>query len=112
MPGSETEPGPGRKAEPSMRPFPVAGMQKTEASVDGWAAMSVRLPAGDPVWVMAVQTLFESAALVPKQPGVVVASVSCIGQKMPFAAVLVTVPVESGSSVTANCGRYGPGGGQ
>src|SRR5215831_5800142 len=89
MPGSAMAPGPGRLAEASTRPLPVAGTQNTEASV-AFAGVFVRSgPPGEPV------SLIVRQAALPKQPAPVWPV-----QKMPLALVLLGAPVSSGLRVT------------
>jgi hypothetical protein len=63
VPGSEMAPGPGREAEPSTAPLPVAGMQKVEARVMLFGAPGASAPAGVPFSVLARRWG------LPKQPG-------------------------------------------
>src|SRR5262245_61330629 len=94
---SDTAPGPGKSAEPSIRPLPVAGMQNTDPSVAVSGGPMVRFPAGEPVSLMLV------AAPVPNAPGVV-----WPGQKLPPTSDLFATPVVSGFRTTANGERPGP----
>src|SRR5215475_7187437 len=89
MPGSATAPGPGRLAEASTRPLPVAGTQNTEASVafDGTFLRSV--PPDEPV------SLIVRQAVLPKQPAPVWPV-----QKMPLALLALAPVVPSGERVT------------
>ena len=61
-PGRETAPGPGRSAEASTSPLPVAVMQNTDASVAADGLPLVISPAGEPFSVIVRQ------AVLPKQP--------------------------------------------
>jgi len=92
VPGSDTAPGPGRLAEASTVPLPVAEMQNTEASVAFAAVPGLTGPAGVPV------SLIVRQAVLPKQP-------TCVavwpGQKRPFGLVLLAGPVVSGERSTA-----------
>src|SRR5262249_36763145 len=93
-------PGPGRSAAGSIATFPVCGMQKTDASFEGWGCPSVRLPPGEPV------SLMHWAVVLPKAPLVRCAvAAGGLGQKFPAVPVFVTVPVESGLRVTARGAR-------
>src|SRR5215831_1763912 len=82
-------PGPGRSAEASTSPLPVAAMQNTEASVAGAGVPVVTAPAGTPFSVMVRH------AVLPKQP-----TVCWLVQNAPVAFVSLAVPVVSGVRLT------------
>src|SRR5262249_42001068 len=77
-------PGPGRLAEASTRPLPVAGMQNTEASVAFAGTFLRSVPPDEPV------SLIVRQAPLPKQP-----AVPWPVQKMPL-ALLALAPVGRG----------------
>src|SRR5262245_20617181 len=89
MPGSETAPGPGRSAEASTRPLPVAGMQNTEASVAFDVTFVRSVPPDEPV------SLIVRQAALPKQP-----ACAWLVQKTPLALVALAPVVPSGERVT------------
>jgi hypothetical protein len=62
VPGRDTAPGPGRSADESTSPLPVAAMQNTDASVAGAATPFVIGPAATPFSVIVLH------AWLPKQP--------------------------------------------
>src|SRR5262249_23761214 len=111
-PGSDTAPGPARSAAPSMRALPVAGMQKTAASVLACGMLSVMSPAGDPFSVMVTILIGgftgSPSGRTPRFCGPTALNVFWFGQKMPPESVLVLVPVVSFSRFTLNSGRYAP----
>src|SRR5262249_44920338 len=83
-------PGPGRSAEASTRPLPVAAMQNTEASVALAGVPVVTAPAATPV------SLIVRHAVLPKQPNACPFVLLWPGQKFPVELVLLAVLVESG----------------
>jgi len=89
VPTSDTAPGPGRSAEASTRPLPVAAMQNVDASVAPAGVPTLTAPAAAPFSVIVRQ------AALPKQPAWV-----WLGQKSPPAFVDVAVPVVSGDRFT------------
>src|SRR5215831_20634850 len=86
-------PGPGRSAEASTRPLPVAAMQNTEASVALAGVPVVTAPAATPVSVIVRQSV------LPKQPTWV--PVPWPVQNRPVAMLVLAGPVVSGERVTA-----------
>ena len=97
MPFRPIAPGPGRSATPSTAALPVAEMQKTEPSDATCAWPSLRLPASVPCsWTHCVLGW-------PKAP-----ASTWFGQKMPLAAVMLTVPLVSGVRLTGS-GAWNPG---
>ena len=91
VPGSDTAPGPGRLAEPSTSPLPVAAMQNTEASVTLAGVPGVMGPAGVPFSVMVRQVS------LPKQPAW---SGPWPGHRSPAGSVSEATPVVSGERST------------
>src|SRR5262245_38563359 len=91
VPFSPIAPGPGRSATPSTAAFPVAGMQNTAARCALCPAPSPRLP---PAWPV---SLMHWAPVWPKAP-----ALFWPGQKIPLAAVIVTVPLVSGVRLTGS----------
>src|SRR5262245_43845224 len=89
MPGSAMAPGPGRSAEASTRPLPVAGMQNTEASVAFAGVLKKSVPPDEPV------SLIVRQAALPKQP-----ACAWLVQKMPLALLALAPVVPSGERVT------------
>src|SRR5262249_18979945 len=83
-------PGPGRLAEASTRPLPVAGMQNTEASVAFAGTFLRSVPLDEPV------SLIVRQAPLPKQP-----AVPWPVQKMPLALLALGGGGPSGERVTA-----------
>src|SRR5262245_20235989 len=94
LPGSDTAPGPGRSADASTRPLPVAPMQNTAASVAVAGVPAVMAPAGAPFSVIVRQVS------LPKHPNLCPLTLLWPGQKFPFGSVLLAVPVVSGERLT------------
>src|SRR5262249_4131139 len=94
LPGSDTAPGPGKSADASTRPLPVAPMQNTAASVALAGVPAVMAPAGAPFSVIVRQ------AVLPKQPNMCPPELLWPGRKLPPGSVLLAVPVVSGERLT------------
>src|SRR5262245_35772605 len=90
VPGRDTAPGPGRADAALIAPFPVTGMQNTDASVASFGTPGLMAPAAAPFSVMLTHVV------LPKHPTEV-----WLGQNRPFANVLLAGPVERGERSTA-----------
>src|SRR5262245_34440107 len=94
---SDTAPGPGRSAAPSISPLPVAGMQNTAPRVILTGGPRVRLPPATPFSVMLV---------TPGSPNA--PAVAWEGQNIPPPSAMFAAPVVSGFRLTGNGVRIGP----